>query len=65
MTGAGRGTDDWDTAVHRRPSAIQVYRLHDSHGMDACIERWPWMHPRTLYSMSRTGRKQLERRQKT
>jgi len=61
--GAGRGTDDCDSAVHRRPSAMEVARLHDSHGLEACCERWSSLDPRTISSLVRAGRKQLERRQ--
>ena len=64
MTGAGR-SQDWTAGVHKRPSAIEVARLHDSHGLEACIERWNWLGARTISSLVRAGRRQLERRQQT
>ena len=55
----------WNAAIDKRPSAIEVAKLHDSHGLEACIERWNWLGPRTISSLVRAGRRQLERRQKT
>lgn len=51
---------DWDKAVRRRPSPLEVARLVESHGMEVAEERWPHISQRTLYEDYRKGRKQLE-----
>jgi hypothetical protein len=60
--GVGAGQHDWNREVRRNPSAIEVAKLADSHGLQACCERWGWMHPRTISSLVRAGKRQIERR---
>lgn len=54
--------DAWETAVRRRPSAITVAQVIDDYGYEAAQERWGWLTIRTLSSLARQGRKQMERR---
>lgn len=58
----GGRREDWSREVRRNPSAIEVARLANIHGLAVCCERWGWIHPRTLSSLIRGGRRQLERR---
>lgn len=46
----------------RIPSTITVVTLADTHGLSACLERWSWLCARTMSSLIRAGRKQIERR---
>ena len=45
----------WDARVRMTPTADQVARLARSHGLDACIERWPWVTLSHLYWLGRQG----------
>lgn len=56
-------TGDWNRDVQPRPAAIAVARLHATHGLVACCERWPSLHPRTISSLARAGKRQIERRE--
>jgi hypothetical protein len=42
------GSDDWDRNLRKRPSAIEVAKLHSSHGIATCRERWPHVCARSL-----------------
>lgn len=53
---------NWDRDTRRTPAAITVARLAETHGFHACCERWSWLAPRTISSLIRSGRKQMERR---
>jgi hypothetical protein len=57
------GDGEWNRLVRKRPSAITVARLAESHGYVVCCERWGWLSPRTIGSLIRAGKRQLERRQ--
>jgi len=63
MSGVVGQTGDWNRDLQTRPAAIAVARLLDTHGLAVCCERWPSLHPRTINSLARAGRKQLERRE--
>lgn len=52
----------WDTRTRREPAAITVANVVDECGWDAAQERWGWLTLRTLASLARKGRKQIERR---
>ncbi len=54
---------EWERMVRKRPSAITVARLAESHGYVVCCERWGYLSPRTIGSLIRAGKRQLERRQ--
>lgn len=54
------GRCDWNYEVHRKPAAVTVAKLYLSHGVHACIERWGWMHPRTISALIFDGKQQLE-----
>lgn len=56
------GDGEWNRLVRTRPSAITVARLAESHGFVVCCERWGWLSPRTIGSLIRAGKRQLERR---
>lgn len=49
MSSVPQWASDWDLAVRRRPSPIEIARLVESHGLDAAKERWPHVGHRTLY----------------
>lgn len=50
---------NWPMKVMRRPSPIEVARLSQSHGWDACFERWDYLGSRTLAKLAMEGRRQL------
>lgn len=61
--GMGQGFGDWGSAVRQDPSAILVFQIIRDYGLETSHERWSCIHPKRLYSLSRKGQRQLERRQ--
>ena len=61
--GMGQGFGDWESTVRKDPSAILVFEIIRDYGLETAHERWSWIHPKRLCSLSRKGGKQLERRQ--
>lgn len=45
-----------DASCYVRPSVEQVARLWDSHGWEACVERWSWLGRWALERMAADGR---------
>jgi hypothetical protein len=43
---------DW-SHLYRRPTRDEILRLRESHGWEACLERWGYLGERTLASISR------------
>ena len=54
--------NDWDSHMHRRPSPMEIARLHATHGYDTCRERWPSVPPAVMSRMVRVGQQQIARR---
>lgn len=52
---------DWDKAVRRRPTPLEVAKLVESHGMEIAEERWPHISQRTLYAEWRKGLAEMKR----
>lgn len=48
MSSIPQWATDWDKAVRRRPSPIEIAKLVESHGLDAARERWPHIGHRTF-----------------
>lgn len=48
---------DLDAACYVRPSVETVARLWDSHGWEACTERWSWLGRWALERMASDGRR--------
>lgn len=53
---------DLDAACYVRPSVETVARLWDSHGWEACVERWAWLGRWALERMASDGRRVLRAR---
>lgn len=51
-----------DDDVHVHPDPVFVYRLSESHGYDACAERWSWMKESRVGKLVQKGRRIAEGR---
>ncbi|SEO94727.1 hypothetical protein SAMN04487843_105141 [Methylobacterium sp. ap11] len=51
-----------DAACYVRPSVETVARLWDSHGWEACVERWAWLGRSAIERMAADGRRVLRAR---
>ena len=59
--GPGRGFDSWTPASFVRPSEVAVAKLADSHGFQACVERWGYISKKGLQKMVFDGRQQMKK----
>jgi hypothetical protein len=57
--GVGRGIERWTEGIMRRPTPATVANLCETHGYDACRERWWYIDKRTLSAMLSKGRREL------
>lgn len=51
-----------DAACYVRPSVETVARLWDSHGWEACVERWAWLGRWAVERMAADGRRVMRAR---
>lgn len=51
-----------DDSVHVRPDPVFAYQLSESHGYDACVERWSWMKESRVGDLIQKGRRIVQGR---
>ena len=54
---AGKGKIDWETSVRIDPTPAAVLKLLESHGIEACLERWSWLLHKTIWNRYDSGKR--------